>query len=220
MKRIMCLLGLVLLLVMGGCGKNPQDPIYNDSAMLGRSEADLQSIQALRSSQNPQAALAALWGGKIEDRIRADFEIRGKPLSTEAIIQLRQKKDSGTAVLESKSGNLEGIIQKGEVLVVVSNDKNEHNGIYFLACLNGMVSEYNPNAYDDRGQIRNYPFHFTVEKGNGFTQVLSNGEAIQAAHDLNKPLRRTRLNESVVIVPPGFCLSKESPEAKWKQCNN
>ncbi len=205
----------LLVLTLVGCTK---DPIYNNTGMLAREVQDTTLIGGLRGNTNPQSALFNAWGGNLEDRIRSDFQNRGKPLSLEAKIQLQQKKDSSIIKLESKDGTLEGLVQAGEVLVIVTNDKNNHNGKYFLACLNGMVSEYNPADYHDRGLIRNYPFRFTVKKGNGFTQVLSNQEAIQAAADLGKPVHSNKLNEAVVIVPVEFCLQKRNPSARWEEC--
>lgn len=212
-------LSVILMMLLSACGS--KDPIYGSNPMLDRSSSEIEAIQSLRDSDDPQSALVAAWGNSLEDRIRADFINRNKPLSEQAKIQLLQKKEAGMLTLETKdSTKLEGMVQKGEVLVRVSNDANGNNGIYALACMNGMVNKYDPNQYHDRGYARNYPFSFTVQAGNGFTQVLTNDEAVQAAKDLDKKVIRTKLNEAVVIVPPGFCLAKESPSEKWKQCNN
>ena len=148
-------LSVILMILLSACGS--EDPIYGSNPMLGRSSSEIEAIQSLRDSDDPQSALVAAWGNSLEDRIRADFTNRNKPLSEQAKIQLLQKKEAGMLTLETKdSAKLEGMVQKGEVLVRVSNDANGNNGIYALACMNGMVNKYDPNQYHDRGYARNY----------------------------------------------------------------
>lgn len=191
-------------------------PIYNDSPMLERNEKDIANIASARDEESPLNFLSSTYSNSLTSRVRQDFDNSGRALSEDAKIEFLQKKSDGEESLEISSGDVtSGMVTKGEIFVKISND-TKHNGVYALACLNGMVQFTSDNFYVI-GPERDYPYEFEISPGKGLTEFLSNDEALQALKDVGLNCKSTRDNECVATwVYAGDIFTKECETCSWE----
>jgi len=178
-----------------------QDVVTDFEPVLDRSGEELDAIQRANDAKTPEEALQILqtdYAGSdmtLEEKIRADFERRGKKLPENAQLSLRvcefnnpESVLAEVGIAESERDTILGLIRGNQTIVVVHYpEANKPDEEYILVCMNGMTREKEPTKEVNLGDVSEFDTLVAIQKDGNLSIAtgMTNEEAILFAKENN-----------------------------------